>query len=137
MVFEREITINDRYYYLGVELKYIKDKTLIQTNGNNFDMGDFSIMIQEVEANHKKESKEMIYDKEVSYMNDIIYLYDRFPFVSYIKDITYYNGKITYSGCINRDEIIDYIKTNKIEINRWDKRNCRCPLLYEQNKNQG
>ena len=133
MTFERKIRIDNRDFFLGVELKYIKDKILIQTNGNNFDMGDLRIMIQEVESNYKKESKEMIYDKDISYMNDIIYLYDRFPLVSYIKDISYNdNGKITCIGCINKDEIIDYIKANKIKINRWDIGSCRCPLLYKQ-----
>ena len=132
MTFERKIRINDRDYFLGIELKYIKDKILKQTNGNGFDMGDLSIMIEEVESNYKKESKEIIYDKDIPYMNDIIYLYDRFPFVTYIKDILYNEeGKITYLGSINKDEILDYIKANKIEINRWDKSSCRCPLLYK------
>ena len=132
MTWERKIRIDNRDFFLGVELKYIKDK-LIQTNGNNFDMGDLSIMIQEVESNYEKESKEMIYDEVIAYMNDIIYLYDRFPFVSYIKDILYNDaGKITYLGCINKDEIVEYIKANKIKINRWDKAHCPCPLLYEK-----
>jgi len=135
MTIERKIRINNRDYFLGVELKYIKDKILIQTNGNDFDMGDLSIMIQDIESNHKKDAKEIIYDKDISYMNDIIYLYDRFSFVSYIKDIVYNDdGKITCIGCINKDEIIDYIKDNKIKINRWDKSSCRCPLLYKQHR---
>lgn len=133
MTFERKIKINNRDYFLGVELKYIKDKVLIQSNGNHFDMGDLSIMIQDVESNYKNESKEIIYDKDIPYMNDIIYLYDRFPFVSYIKDILYNDdGKITYLGCINKEEIVEYIRVNKIKINRWDKSSCRCPLLYGQ-----
>ena len=132
MTFERKIRINDRDYFLGIELKYIKDKILKQTNGNGFDMGDLSIMIEEVESNYKKESKEIIYDKDIPYMNDIIYLYDRFPFVTYIKDILYNEeGKITYLGSINKDEILNNKKANKIEINRWDKSSCRCPLLYK------
>ena len=135
MTLDRKIRINNRDYFLGVELKYIEDRVLIQTNGNNFDMGDLSIMIEDVETNYERESKKIIYDKDISYMNDIIYLYDRFPFVSYIKDIVYNDdGKISYLGCINKDEIIDYIKINKIKINRWDKSSCRCPLLYEQHK---
>ena len=133
MTFERKIRINNRDFFLGIELKYIKDKNLIQANGNNFDMGDLSIMIQDVESNYQKESKEIIYDKEIPYMNDVIYLYDRFPFVSYIKDILYNDdGKITYLGCIKKDEIVDYIEANKIKIDRWDKSTCRCPLLYKQ-----
>ncbi len=133
MTFERKIRLNDREFLLGVELKYIKNKILIQTNGNNFDMGDFNIMIRDVESKYNKESKEIIYEKDIPYMNDIIYLYDRFSFISYIKDISYSdNGKITSTGCINKDEIIKYIKDNKIKINRWDKTNCICPLLYKK-----
>ena len=64
-------------------------------------------------------------------MNDILYLYDRFPFLNYIKDISYdQDGKITQIGFIDRDDIIDYINSNKIELNKWDKESCVCPLLY-------
>lgn len=131
MIFERKIRINNRDYFLGVELKYIENKILIQTNGNNFDMGDLSIMIEDVEANYENESKKIIYDKDNPYMNNVIYLYDRFPFICYIRTTLYGNhGNIT----INKDEIIDYINTYKIKINRWDKSSCRCPLLYEKRK---
>lgn len=64
-------------------------------------------------------------------MNDVIYLYDRFPFLKYIKDVSYdKEGKITQIGYIDRDEIIDYINSNRIELNKWDKNNCICPMLY-------
>ncbi|MBO4601250.1 MAG: hypothetical protein J5634_03375 [Bacilli bacterium] len=133
MTIERKIKINDRYhYFLGIELMYNADNCLCKADGSYFDMGDLSIMIDEFESRHEKDSKEIIYDKLNSYMNDIIYLYDRFPFVSYIKDVTYNDeGKITCVGCISKAEIIKYITNNKIEINKWDNSNCRCPLLYE------
>ena len=132
MTIERNIGINNRYYYLGIELKYDKNNMLRKLNGSYFDMGDLSIMIEEFELSYKKESTEIIYDKLNSYMNDIIYLYDRFPFISYIKDISYNDeGKITCIGTIDKEEIISYVQTNNIQLNRWDKESCRCPLLYE------
>ena len=89
-------------------------------------------VIEEIELNYKKESTEIIYDKLNSYMNDIIYLYDRFPFISYIKNISYNDeGKITCVGTIDKEEIISYVQTNNIQLNRWDKKSCRCLLLYE------
>ena len=128
MTFERKIRINNRNFYLGIELKYGKDNLLTKINGVYFDMGDLSIMIDDFETNYNKESKKFIYVKSEPLMNDVIYLYDRFPFISYIKASLYDNdGNIT----INKDEITNYIKTNKIKINRWDKSSCRCPLLYE------
>ena len=131
MTIERKILINDKYYYLGIELKYGKNNILTKADGSYFDMGDLSIMIDDVESKHEKESKKLLYDESISYMNDILYLYDRFPFVSYIKNISYNSkGEIVLIGCITKDDIIDYIKTNQVEMNRWDKNNCRCPLLY-------
>ena len=131
MTVERKVHIHDRDFYLGVELKYGKNKFLYKTNSTGFDMGDLGVMIDYVENTYEKESKEMIYDSDVSYMNDIIYLYERFPFISYIKDITYNNeGHIALVGCISKEEIDDYIKTNNIVMNKWDKKNSPCPLLY-------
>ena len=72
MTIERNIGINNRYYYLGIELKYDKNNMLRKLNGSYFDMGDLSIMIEEFELSYKKESTEIIYDKLNSYMNDII-----------------------------------------------------------------
>lgn len=132
MTIERKIKINNRDYFLGIELKYNTNNMLRKFNGGYFDMGDLSIMIEEVQSNYLKESKIVIYDKSNSYMNDIIYLYDRFPFISYIREILYNDeGEISFISIINKDEITSYIKTNNIQLNRWDKDNCRCPLLYE------
>ena len=133
MTFERRIQIDGSYnFFLGFDLRYTKYKLLERTDSGYFDMGDLSIMIEEVEKSYKKESQKIIYDKGNSYMNKVIYLYDRFPFVTYIKDILYNDeGKIISIGCITKKEIVKYIKDNKIKINRWDKNNCRCPLLYK------
>lgn len=132
MTIERKIKINNRDYFLGIELKYNANNMLRKFNDGYFDMGDLSIMIEEVQSNYLKESKTVIYDKSNSYMNDIIYLYDRFPFISYVREILYNDeGKISFISIINKDEIASYIKTNNIQLNRWDKDNCRCPLLYE------
>ena len=92
------------------------------------DIGDFNKVISCVESNY---DSDCIYDKKVYYMNDIIYLYDRFPFIDYIKDITYdSNNQITQIGTIKKEEIIDYIKTNNIRIGMFDEKKSICPLLY-------
>ncbi len=129
MTIEKRIKIDNRYYYLGIEVKYDDSGFLIKKDDSYFDMGDFSILIEDFEKNY---DKSIVYDKKVGYMNDIIYLYDRFPFISYIIDISYdKDGRILSRGCINKEEIIDYINKRNIELNRWDKDNCICPLMYE------
>ena len=132
MVVERRIRLKDIDYYLGFELKYGSDGMLEKLDNSYFDLGDISIMIKEFENSYDKDKEKYIYIKDNSYMNDIIYLYDRFPFISYIKDIIYAIDKTPSTiGYIKKDEILDYIKRFNIEINKWDKNSAICPLLYK------
>lgn len=61
------------------------------------------------------------------------YLYDRFPFISYIKDVTYdqSDNQIFQIGFIEKKEIDRYIKENNIKIGRFDGKKSICPLLYK------
>lgn len=128
MIIEKRIKIKDVNYLLGIEIKYGKNGILIKKDNTYFDLGDFSEMISYVENNY---DYNCVYDKKVCYMNDIIYLYDRFSFIDYIKDITYdSNNQITQIGIIKREEIIDYIKENNIKIGIFDGKNSICPLIY-------
>ena len=128
MVIEKRIKIKDVNYLLGIEVKYNKNGILVKKDNTYFDIGDFNKVISCVESNY---DSDCIYDKRVYYMNDIIYLYDRFPFIDYIKDITYdSNNQITLIGTIKKEEIIDYIKTNNIRIGMFDGKKSICPLLY-------
>ena len=129
MVIEKRIKLGNAVFLLGVEIRYRK-QSLVKKDGTYFDMGDFSALILDVENNYQGS---LDYDKNIGYMNDIIYLYDRFPFVNYIKDITYdkASGEVVQIGCISREEIVDYINDNGILIGKFDGRKSVCPLLYE------
>lgn len=129
MVIEKRIKLGNAVFLLGVEIRYRKH-SLVKKDGTYFDMGDFSALILDVENNYQGS---LDYDKNIGYMNDIIYLYDRFPFVNYIKDITYdkTSGEVVQIGCISREEIVDYINDNGILIGKFDGRKSVCPLLYE------
>lgn len=129
MVIEKRIKLGNAVFLLGVEIRYRK-QSLVKKDGTYFDMGDFSALILDIEKNYQGS---LDYDKNIGYMNDIIYLYDRFPFVSYIKDITYdkTSGEVVQIGCISREEIVDYINDNGILIGKFDGRKSVCPLLYE------
>ncbi len=129
MTIERKIRINNNDYLLGFKLKYNNEGFLTKLDDSYFDLGDLSILIDSFEKSYDANIK---YDQNTKYMNDIIYLYDRFPFINYIKDIYYdKQGKIIQIAHIDKDEIIDYINLNKIEINKWDKDSCLCPLMYK------
>ncbi len=43
MTIERKIKINNRDYFLGIELKYNANNMLRKFNGGYFDMGDLSL----------------------------------------------------------------------------------------------
>ena len=45
MLIESRLRINDRNYFLGIELKYNKNGALIKSDNSYFDMGDLGVMI--------------------------------------------------------------------------------------------
>lgn len=130
MLIEKRIKINNSTYLLGVEIKYKKDGTLSKKDNSYFDMGDFGVLINYVENNYQIDC---VYDEKVSYMNDIIYLYDRFPFISYIKDMIYdeTNNQIVEMTLIKKEEIENYIRENNIKIGQFDGAKSISPLLYK------
>lgn len=130
MIIERRIKLKNSIYLLGVEVKYKTNGILQKKDNTYFDIGDFNILINFIEDNYQNDC---IYDEKVCYMNDIIYLYDRFPFIKYIKDITYdrFNNQILQIGLIEKEEIDVYIKSNNIKIGKFDGEKSICPLLYK------
>ncbi len=130
MIIERRIKLKNSIYLLGVEVKYKTNGILQKKDNTYFDIGDFNILINFIEDNYQNDC---IYDEKVCYMNDIIYLYDRFPFIKYIKDITYdrFNNQILQIGLIEKEEIDVYIKSNNIKIGKFDGKKSICPLLYK------
>lgn len=83
-----------------------------------YDGGDFSLLLEEIEKNYTFEKAEK-YDKNISYMADVIYLYERIPFLSGIRDeyISSKDNRPYTIGYISKEEIEKYIKENNIKIN--------------------
>ena len=119
MTIERKIKLNKNLYYVIINLKYKKNKDGITTlklkKDNYFDCGDLSILIEKIEKNYNNSK---IYDKNISIMNDIIYIYENLPFLSGIKEVSISSkdnlpSTITY---IEKEEIDKYIEENNIKI---------------------
>ena len=53
-------------------------------------------------------------------MNDILYIYDRMPFISGIKDISISNNMISEESYISKEEIEKYIKEFDVKMNYID-----------------
>lgn len=131
MVIERRIKLTiDRCYYIGVELKYNNEAFLVKMDDSYFDMGDFSYLINHVENAYEK--KDYLKDSIAGgYLNDIFYIYNHFPFLSYIKEISYTSeNKISLISIINKEEILNYIDKFNITLEPFDGKKSVCPLLF-------
>lgn len=90
MNIEKKIQLRNVIYYIIVDLEYKKDKYGIAKlcikgyKDPYYDGGDFSSLIRKIEENYKRENA-IVYDKDIMFMNDVMYLYDRIPFLSGIK----------------------------------------------------
>ena len=129
MIIERRIRINEIDYYIGIELKYGIKKNLQKKDGSYFDPGDLSHLIKNVEENFQQNCD---YDKDITYMNDIIYIYDRFSFLSYIKTILWNkDNQIIEMDIIYKNEIDDYIKLHNITVGKFNGEDSICPMLFK------
>lgn len=123
MTIEKKIKLNNDIYYVLVDIEYKKDKNDITTlkmknyKDDYYDSGDFSLLIEKIELNYNHEKAKQ-YDKNISFMADVIYIYERIPFLGGIRDV-YISKKdnIPTSICyISKNEIEKYIKENDIKI---------------------
>ncbi len=123
MYIEKLIKLRDINYYIRIDVEYqrneknndIPNLKLGNYKNDHYDGGDFSTLLNEIEKNYTFE-KAKVYDENISYMADVMYLYDRIPFLSGIRD-EYISSKdnIPYSlSYITKEEIEKYIKENNI-----------------------
>lgn len=118
MQVSKKVKLNSINYYIIIDLEYKKDAIndnlpvlcLKNYKDDYWDGGDCSILIEEIEKVYTTESKKK-YDNNISYMADVLYIYDRIPFISGIKDIGY-----SQEGYISKDEIDAYIKLFNIKM---------------------
>ena len=127
MYLEKLIRLRSINYYIRVEVEYQKNEKnngipnlkFVNYKNDHYDGGDFSTLLEEIEKNYTFE-KANAYDENISYMADVIYLYNRIPFLSGIRD-EYLSSKdnTPYSlGYITKDEIEKYIKENNIKMHK-------------------
>lgn len=131
MKIEKRIKLKNNYYYVIVDVQYVKDKygtVLKLINGMNYDGGDFTRLLKKVEKSYSYKKASM-YDMEIGLMGDVMYIYDRVPFLSGIRDVYIDDVSIPYSmGYISKEEIDEYIKDHKVKMNK----NTRFDLLNEE-----
>lgn len=120
----KRVNIGHNNYYIIVDLEYIKKEEnfpilcLKNYKDKYWDGGDCSILIEEIEKNYTFEKAKQ-YDKHIGFMADVLYIYDRIPFIDGIKD---------NEGYISKKEIDNYIKEFNIQMNLnpnfklWDDR---------------
>lgn len=125
MQISKKIKINNRNYYAIIDLEYKKIQNnfpvlrLKNYKDDYWDSGDCSILIERIEENYLLKKAQQ-YDNNIAYMNDILYIYDRMPFISGIKDISISNNMISEESYISKEEIEKYIKEFDVKMNYID-----------------
>ena len=123
MLIEKKAKLKNNYYYVVIDVEYKIDKhglTLLYfKDGKNYDGGDFSRLIERCEKSYSYK-KASAYDGDIGFMGDVLYLYDRIPFLIGIQDVYISeNSVLPYStGFIPKEEIDKYIKDHKIKMNK-------------------
>lgn len=124
MKLSKRVKIGGNDYYIIVNVEYKTENTFPSLCLKNYKDdywygGDCSILIEEVEKNYTSE-KAKHYDKYIGFMADVLYIYDRMPFIDGIKDV-YFSKKdsIPYAeGYVSKEEIDNYIKKFNINMHQ-------------------
>ena len=123
MIIEKKVKLKTNYYYVVVDVEYKQNKQgftmLCFKDGKVYDGGDFSRLIERCEKSYTyKKARE--YDGEIGFLADVLYLYDRIPFLVGIKDVYIADDANLPSsiGYITKEEINAYIKEQKIKMNK-------------------
>ena len=121
----KKIKINNRNYYAIIDLEYKKIQNkfpvlrLENYKDDYWDSGDCSILIEKIEENYSLKKVHQ-YDNNIAYMADILYIYDRMPFISGVKEISISNNIISEESYISKEEIEKYIKEFDVKMNYID-----------------
>ena len=123
MLIEKRVKLKTNIYYVVVDVEYKIDKhgytMLYFRDGKLYDGGNFSRLIDRcAKAYSYKKARE--YDGDIGFIADVLYLYDRIPFLIGIKDvyISEDDNLPTSTGYIPKEEIDKYIKDHKIKMNK-------------------
>lgn len=122
MRIEKRIKLNT-IYYIVFDVEYKTNHSgfpslcLKNYKDDYWDGGDCSILIEKIEENYSYE-KAKSYDANIGFMADVLYIYDRIPFLSGIRDVYISaNDNLPYSiGYISKQEIDQYIQDNHIKM---------------------
>lgn len=122
MKIEKRINLKNNIFYVAVDVEYKFDgnKTrlcLKNYKDDYYDSGDLTALIEKMEKNYNND-KALKYDSQIGFMADVLYIYDRIPFLTGIKEVCI-NSKdnIINSTCyISKEEIDNYMKEHNIKI---------------------
>lgn len=125
MLIMKRIKLGNSNYYFECTCEYKKIDgynrlCLKNYKDSYYDGGDISRLIKKIEEKYDK-SIYTKYGNEITFLSDILYIYDNIPFIDGVGDLY-----ITSDGIINslsymsREEIDEYIKNNNINMNNND-----------------
>ena len=127
MKIEKRINLNNNIYYIVVDVEYKFDVKITKLCLKNYkddyyDGGDLTALIEKIEKNYS-DAKALECDDKIGFMADILYIYDRIPFLVGIKEVCISSkDNIINSSCyISKEEIDNYIKEHSIRLESNNK----------------
>lgn len=122
MTIEKRVKLHNNIYYVVLDVEYKKKDSkvclcLSNKKEDYYDGGDLTNLIEKIEQDYTSE-KAQKYQKDIGFLQDAFYIYDRIPILSGIKDI-YQKKKesLPYSqSYISKKELDDLIEQNNIQM---------------------
>ena len=117
MELKRRVLLSQNEYHVVFDLSYKKSiinkpKLCLNNKSTYWDSGNVSEIIEKIEENYNLENMKK-YDEDISFMADILYIYEHIPFLKGI-----INKSLNEECYISKKEIDKYIKVFNKKINQ-------------------
>lgn len=120
MITEKRIRLNNIDYYIELKTHYIdykndrgilcKDMLCLDDGLNSYyDGHDLDDLIKRIEDNYDYDKVKSFYKRSVPFINNVLFIYDRIPFISGIKVIYLDSNKeVKSTDYVSSDDIKNY-----------------------------
>lgn len=124
MTIYKKLKLKNNIFYILFEVEYKKTKDnmpslcLRDYQNDYYDDGNLSLLLKKVQEHYRLINLDN-YDKSIYLMANILYIYEKIPFLSAIKEVfwTKNSNEISEMTIIKKEEIEKYIKNFNIKLN--------------------
>lgn len=111
MIICKRVRLGDNNYFVKIKCSYDNERHLHLLDGSNYDDGNLSLLISEIEEKYDRKFVYNKYGSDVSFISDCLYIFDNIPFIDGVGELnsSSVDDVIFDASYISRDELKSFL----------------------------